>query len=150
VEVRVREFIGLVCLLLIFVASALAVLGVIVAGQEYVTVRGKMAAVEQLREDSQRVRGADAAGVLQLVAQANGEIAFHKALNAHPLVGWSIPDDWADVRPIRLRTLRDIEPGTDASGSPASGERPSSNFGYTPNTVESERFIRSLEKGTNR
>jgi len=132
---------------LFFVLRTLAVLTVVVAGYEYATVDGKIAAVEQLREDSQRVRGAEAAGVMQLAAQANGEITFYKALNASPRAGWVIPDDWNAVRPIRIRTLREESPGTLPTGSQPSRTGPAPNFGYTPNTVESERFIRSLEKG---
>jgi len=143
----VRDFLELVGVLLVLLVATFAVLAAIVAGHEYATVRGEIAAIEQLREDSERVRGSEAAGVMQLVAQANGDIYFHKAMNAHPLLGWMTSDAWADVRPIRMRTLREVEPGTDPSGKSSSGDGPARNFGYTPNQAESERFIRSLEKG---
>jgi hypothetical protein len=143
----VRDFLELVGVLLVLLMGTLATLVVIAAGHEYSTVRGKIAAIEQLREDALRLRGAEASGVLALVAQANGEIAYHKAMNVHPLLGWSTPNRWADVRPIRIRLLREVEPEPERPGSPPSGEGPSPHFGYTPNRTESERFIRSLERG---
>lgn len=142
-----RDLLELVSVLLVLLIATIAVLAFIAAGHEYATVRGQIAAIEQLREDAQRVRGAEATGVLQSVARANGDIAFHKAMNAHPLFRWMIPNAWADVRLIRMRAFRDVEPGEVPSGSPPSGDGPVRDFGYTPNKAESERFIRSLEKG---
>ena len=83
-------------------ASLLATLGLVSGVLNHITFPGEVAAIEQLRQDSQNTPLAAAEAVFGQVTEANQKIVTYQRYNQVVAIDWLVPDGWDTVEFIDL------------------------------------------------
>jgi len=73
-----------------------------IAPMAYLTDRGNIMKIEQLREDVKKVNPAEAEDVIGQITEWNQKIKSTKYYNSIPIIELYIPDYWEDVKLIEI------------------------------------------------